>query len=224
MLTRPMTLSPAMKLTATTLSPASTNGADPPPRSSSSRVLLQMTRALDLSVRPRRLVDDPNGHAIARQLGGHRHPDRTGTDDQNRLHRSFPQGWSVKGHIARLPTTVLTESNFSLADSPAYRGTGRVVNVMVIGERVGGLAMIALHEARQRRLDFRAWFNSGRYTGRTSLYVSPLAFLMHREFDLVSFFTNSAMMELTMHARQLWPLSVVKKSRRPDERGPGKGI
>jgi hypothetical protein len=33
------------------LNPASTKGADPPPRSSNSRVLLHRTRALDLSVR-----------------------------------------------------------------------------------------------------------------------------------------------------------------------------
>ena len=34
----------------------------------------------------RRLVDDADGHAIACKLGGHRHSDRAGTDDQNRLH------------------------------------------------------------------------------------------------------------------------------------------
>ena len=53
------------------------------PRSSSSRVLLQMTSALDLSVRSCRLLDDADRNAVAHELGGHGHPDRAGAHDQN---------------------------------------------------------------------------------------------------------------------------------------------
>jgi hypothetical protein len=51
MLTWPTALPPAMMLMPPIRNPASMNGADPPPRSSSSRVRLQSTSAFDLSVR-----------------------------------------------------------------------------------------------------------------------------------------------------------------------------